>query len=51
MGIRKELALLSGAMGISNLQYSIVGNKELLRSVNLDSSIGKAINVQEGGSR
>ncbi|ARD84922.1 glutamate synthase (NADPH) [Ferroplasma acidiphilum] len=51
MGIRKELALLSGAMGISNLQYSIVGNKELLRSVNLDSNIGKAINIQEGGSR
>ncbi len=51
LGIRKELALLAGAMGIYNLQNSIVGNKELLRSVNLDNSITDAINVQEAGSR
>jgi glutamate synthase domain-containing protein 2 len=51
LGIRKELALLAGAMGISNLQGSIVGNRELLRSINLDNRIADAINVQEAGSR
>jgi glutamate synthase domain-containing protein 2 len=51
LGIRKELALLAGAMGISNLQYSIVGNRELLRSINLDNKIEKIINVEEAGTR
>ena len=50
MGIKKEIGLISGAMGIANLQYSIVGNTELLRSINLDNNIARKINVAEAGS-
>ena len=50
IGIKKEIALISGAMGIANLQYSIVGNTELLRSINLDNNVARKINVAEAGS-
>ena len=50
MGIKKEISLISGAMGIANLQYSIVGNTELLRAINLDNTIAEKINVTEAGS-
>jgi glutamate synthase domain-containing protein 2 len=50
IAIKKELSLLCGAMGISNMQHSLPGNVELLRSVNLDNSIAKILNVTEAGS-
>ena len=50
IGIKKEIALISGAMGIANLQYSIVGNTELLRAINLDNNVARKINVAEAGS-
>ena len=50
LGMKKEISLISGAMGIANLQYSIVGNTELLRAINLDNTIAKKINVAEAGS-
>ena len=48
--IKRELALISGAMGVSNLQYSITGNRELLRAVNMDEELEERINVPEAGS-
>ncbi|WP_337860515.1 glutamate synthase-related protein [Ferroplasma sp.] len=48
--IKKELALLCGAMGISSMQHSLSGNTELLRSINLDNRISEIIEVTEAGS-
>ncbi|KJE49113.1 MULTISPECIES: FMN-binding glutamate synthase family protein [Acidiplasma] len=48
--IRRELALIAGAMGVSNLQYSVTGNRELMRGVNLDIDIESRIKVDEAGS-
>ncbi len=50
IGVKKELSLLCGAMGISNMQNSLTGNIELLRSVNLDNNISKILNLSEAGS-
>ena len=50
IAIKKELSLLCGAMGISSMQNSLTGNVELLRSINLDNSISKILNLSEAGS-
>ncbi len=48
--IKKEIALISGAMGVSNVQYSLSGNRELLRGINLDNDIENIIGITEAGS-
>ncbi len=50
ISIRKELSLLCGAMGISNMQSSLTDNIELLRSINLDNNISEILNISEAGS-
>ncbi len=48
--IKKEIALIAGAMGISNVQYSLSGNRELLRGINLDNDVENVLGVTEAGS-
>lgn len=48
-GIQKEIKLLAGAAGISSVSSSLVGNRELLRSVNLNPTVRKDIAVKPAG--
>ncbi|AAT44048.1 FMN-binding glutamate synthase family protein [Picrophilus oshimae] len=48
--IKKELLLISGAMGMYDMQNSLTGNHEILRSVSLNYSLPE-INVKEAGSQ
>ncbi len=48
-GIQKEIKLLAGAAGISQLYGSLVGNRELLRSVDIDGSVGMQLGVKPAG--
>lgn len=50
IGITKELKLLAGAAGVSSLSSSLVGNRELLRSVNMVPVLRKEIGVKPAGS-
>lgn len=50
VGIKKELALLAGAAGAYSIQSTIVGNRELLRAVNLPSKIRNVLRVKPAGS-
>ncbi|MEM4311892.1 MAG: glutamate synthase-related protein [Nitrososphaerales archaeon] len=47
--IQKEIKLLAGAAGVSNLFTSLVGNRELFRSVDLDPKIRKRLGVKPAG--
>lgn len=49
-GLRKEIALMSGAAGVYSLQSSLTGNRELLRSVGLADSVAEMIRVRQAGS-
>lgn len=49
-GMKKELTLLAGAAGMYSLHSSLVGNREILRSVNLDSKVRKRLRVKPAGS-
>ena len=49
-GIRREIALLSGAAGIYSVQSSLTGNRELLRSINLDSRVSAKLRVKAAGA-
>ena len=48
-GISKEIKLLAGAAGVSSLSSSLVGNRELLRSVNLSPEVRKELGVKPAG--
>ena len=50
VGITKELKLLAGAAGVSSMSSSLVGNRELLRSVNLAPTLRKQLGVKPAGS-
>lgn len=50
LGIQKEIKLLAGAAGISGIQTSLTGNRELLRSIDLDPDIRKMLHVKAGGA-
>jgi hypothetical protein len=50
LGLEKEIKLLAGAAGISSVSSSLVGNRELLRTINLSPSVRKDINVKPAGS-
>ena len=50
IGITKELKLLAGAAGVSSMSSSLVGNRELLRSVNLSPMLRKELCVKPAGS-
>ena len=48
--MQKEIKLLAGASGISSIQNSLLGNRELFRSVDLDPEIRKRLGIKPGGA-
>ncbi len=50
VAMEKDLKLLAGAAGVSSLSSSLVGNRELLRSVDLDPAIRKKLGVKPAGA-
>jgi len=50
LGLQKELRLLAGAAGFNSISSTLTGNRELLRSVDLDPSIRTRLNVKPGGA-
>ncbi len=49
LGIQRELKLLAGAAGVSNLFNTLVGNRELLRAVELEREIRQTLGVKQAG--
>lgn len=49
IGLTKELKLLAGAAGVSSVSSSLVGNRELLRSVNLAPGVREELGVKPAG--
>lgn len=49
VGLEKEIKLLAGAAGISSVSSSLVGNRELLRSINLSPIVRKDLSVKPAG--
>ncbi len=49
IGIKKELKLLAGAAGVSNLQCTLAGNRELFRTVDLEPGVRRRLNVKPAG--
>jgi glutamate synthase domain-containing protein 2 len=50
LGVQKEIKLLAGAAGVSSLSSSLVGNRELLRSINLSPSVRRELGVKPAGA-
>jgi len=49
IGIQREIKLLAGAAGVSSVGSSLSGNRELLRSLDLDPDIRKELAVKPAG--
>ena len=49
VGLEKEITLLAGAAGISSISSSLVGNRELLRAVNLSPTVRRSLCVKPAG--
>ncbi|MEM4189842.1 MAG: glutamate synthase-related protein [Candidatus Caldarchaeum sp.] len=49
LGVQRELKLLAGAAGVSNIFNSLVGSRELLRAVELDRSVRLKLGVKQAG--
>jgi len=49
IALEKEIKLLAGAAGLSSVSSSLVGNTELLRSIDLDPETRKQIGVKPAG--
>lgn len=47
--LEKEIKLLAGAAGVSSLSSSLVGNRELLRSIDLDGILRTDLGVKPSG--
>jgi len=50
IGLKREIALLAGAAGVYNLQSTLVGNRELLRVLDLDKKIRVLLDVKIAGT-
>jgi glutamate synthase domain-containing protein 2 len=50
IAMEKDLKLLAGAAGVSSLASTLVGNRELLRSVDLDHRLRKRLHVKPAGA-
>lgn len=50
LALQKDIKLLAGAAGISSISSSLVGNRELLRSVDLDPAARKQLDVKPAGA-
>lgn len=48
-GMKKEIALLAGAAGVYSVQSTLTGNRELLRSINLNSIIRNELRIKSAG--
>jgi glutamate synthase domain-containing protein 2 len=46
---QRDIKLLAGAAGVSSISSSLVGNRELLRSVDLDQEVRKQLDVKPAG--
>jgi hypothetical protein len=46
---QKDIKLLAGAAGISNINSTLTGNRELLRSIDLDSATRSELGVKPAG--
>jgi hypothetical protein len=46
----KDIKLLAGAAGMSSVASSLVGNREILRTVGLDPSIRKELGIKPAGA-
>jgi glutamate synthase domain-containing protein 2 len=49
LGVKRELQLLAGAAGLSNLQATLVGNRELFRTVDLAPSVRRRLHLEPAG--
>lgn len=49
VGVQRELKLLAGAAGVSSIFNSLVGNRELLRAVELEKSLRQKLGVKQAG--
>ena len=49
-GLQKEIKLLAGAAGVSSIYTSMVGNRELLRAVDLEPGVRRKLRVKPGGA-
>lgn len=49
LATQKDIKLLAGAAGVSNVSSTLVGNRELLRSVDLDPVIRRKLGVKPAG--
>jgi glutamate synthase domain-containing protein 2 len=49
VALEKEIKLLAGAAGVSSVSSSLVGNRELLRSVDMDPKIRAGLGVKPAG--
>jgi glutamate synthase domain-containing protein 2 len=49
LATQKDLKLLAGAAGVSSVSSTLVGNRELLRSVDLNPEIRKKLGVKPAG--
>ncbi len=51
VALEKDLKLLAGAAGVSSLASSLIGNRELLRSIDLDPDLRKRLGVKPAGAK
>jgi len=49
VALQKEIKLLAGASGVSSLSSSLVGNRELLRSIDLIEDVRKELGIKPSG--
>ena len=49
VALEKEIKLLAGAAGVSSLSSSLVGNRELLRSIDLVEDVRKELGIKPSG--
>jgi glutamate synthase domain-containing protein 2 len=50
LAVKGEIRLLAGASGVSSIYTSVVGNRELLRSVDLEPSTRSRLKVKAAGT-
>jgi glutamate synthase domain-containing protein 2 len=50
LGLQRELRLLAGAAGVSSLATSLLGNRELLRSIDLHPAHRRRLRIKPAGA-
>jgi len=50
VAFEKDIKLLAGAAGMSSVASSLVGNREILRTVGLDPGIRKELGIKPAGA-